>query len=98
MSATIVYLHGFNSGPASVKAQQLGRAIAALDPPSRPAYFVPQLHHRPAVAMRSVMTWIDMANIHAGNQGLTLVGSSLCGFYATFLAEHYGVKAVPINP
>jgi len=98
MPATIVYLHGFNSGPASVKAQQLGRAIATLDPRSRPAYFVPQLHHRPAVAMRSLMTWIDTANIHAGNKGLTFVGSSLGGFYATFPAEHYGAKAVLINP
>ena len=98
MSGTIVYLHGFNSGPASVKAQQLGRGIAALDPRSRPAYFVPPLHHRPAVAMRSLMTWIDTANIRAGNKGLTFVGSSLGGFYATFLAEHYGAKAVLINP
>ncbi len=98
MAVTIVYLHGFNSGPASVKAQQLGRGIAALDPPSRPAYFVPQLPHRPAVAMREMMTWIDTANNHAGNKGLTFVGSSLGGFYATFLAEHYGAKAVLINP
>src|SRR5438132_1638726 len=98
MAATIVYLHGFNSGPASVKAQQLGRGMAALDPRSRPAYFVPQLHHRPAVAMRETMAWIDMANSRAGNERLALVGSSLGGSYATFLAEHYGAKAVLINP
>jgi uncharacterized protein len=98
MPVTIVYLHGFNSGPASVKAQQLGRGIAALDPPSRPAYFVPQLHHRPAVAMREMMAWVDTENSHAGNNRLTFVGSSLGGFYATFLAEHYGAKAVLINP
>jgi predicted esterase YcpF (UPF0227 family) len=98
MSATIVYLHGFNSGPASAKAQQLGREIAALDPRSRPAYFVPQLHHRPAVAMREMMAWVDNAISYSGETRLTLVGSSLGGFYATFLAEHYGAKAVLINP
>lgn len=98
MSATIVYLHGFNSGSASAKAQQLGREIATLDPRSRPAYFVPQLHHRPVTAMREVMAWIDAANAHSGNDTLTFVGSSLGGFYATFLAERYGAKAVLINP
>jgi predicted esterase YcpF (UPF0227 family) len=98
MPATMVYLHGFNSGPASVKAQQLGRGIAALEPRSRPAYFVPQLHHRPAVAMREMMTWVENAISHSGETRLTLVGSSLGGFYATFLAEHYGAKAVLINP
>jgi predicted esterase YcpF (UPF0227 family) len=98
MAATIVYLHGFNSGPASAKAQQLGREIAALDPRSRPTYFVPQLHHRPAVAMREMMTWVENAISHSGESRLTLVGSSLGGFYATFLAERYGAKAVLINP
>ena len=98
MAATIVYLHGFNSGPASVKAQQLGRGIAALNPQSRPTYFVPQLHHRPAAAMRALMAWVDTAISHSGETRLTLVGSSLGGFYATFLAEHYGAKAVLINP
>jgi predicted esterase YcpF (UPF0227 family) len=84
MSTAIVYLHGFNSGPASVKAQQLARGIAALDPRSRPAYFVPQLHHRPALAMREVLAWVDAKNSHVGNKGLAFVGSSLGGFYATF--------------
>jgi predicted esterase YcpF (UPF0227 family) len=98
VSTTIVYLHGLNSGPASVKAQQLGRAISALDASSRPAYFVPQLHHRPADAMRAVMAWLDTTRGHSGNERPTLVGSSLGGFYATFLAERYGARAVVINP
>jgi predicted esterase YcpF (UPF0227 family) len=97
MAATIVYLHGFNSGPASIKAQQLGREIAKLDPPLRPDYFVPQLHHRPATAMRDMLAWIDAAHGDRGRR-LTFVGSSLGGFYATFLAERYGAKAVLINP
>jgi predicted esterase YcpF (UPF0227 family) len=98
MSATIVYLHGFNSGPASVKAQLLGHAIAALDAPSRPAYFVPQLHHRPAAAMREMTAWVDAAGGAFGGRSLTFVGSSLGGFYATYLAERYGAKAALINP
>ena len=92
--ATVVYLHGFNSAPQSVKGQILARAAAAL--PDPPRFHLPQLHHRPALAMRDVRAWIDR-EAPAGRE-LTLIGSSLGGFYATFLAEHYGARAVLINP
>ncbi len=94
MPATIVYLHGLNSDPASVKARALGAAIAALPVASRPAYTVPKLHHRPATAMRDVAAWIGARKPTA----LTFVGSSLGGFYATWLAERLDAKAVLINP
>jgi hypothetical protein len=90
----IAYLHGFNSGPASIKGQQLGNAIAALPEAARPGYFLPQLSHRPAEAMRMLCRWVGAA----GRDQLTFVGSSLGGFYATHLAEKYGAKAVLINP
>src|SRR5260370_25427690 len=48
--------------------------------------------------MREMIAWVDTANSFAGNNGLTFVGSSLGGFYATYLAEHYAAKAVLINP
>jgi predicted esterase YcpF (UPF0227 family) len=90
----IAYLHGFNSGPASIKGQQLGKAIATLPEAARPEYFLPQLSHRPAEAMRTACRWAE-----AGDRDhLTFGGSSLGGFYATHLAETYGAKAVLINP
>jgi predicted esterase YcpF (UPF0227 family) len=94
VTPSIAYLHGLSSSPASVKAQALGRAIATLPVDSRPEYFVPQLHHRPAEAMRSVSAWVQTRSPAL----LTLVGSSLGGFYATHLAERYGTRAVLINP
>jgi len=95
--ATLVYLHGFNSSPQSVKGRKLSAAAAALDDP--PRVHVPALHDRPALAMRDVRAWVD-ANVadHAARAALTFVGSSLGGFYATWLAEHYGARAVVINP
>ena len=87
-------MHGFNSGPTSIKGRQLGDAIAALPEAARPEYYLPQLAHRPAQAMRMVRRWAD-----AGDRDrLTFVGSSLGGFYATHLAEAYEAKAVLINP
>ncbi|MEP6942625.1 MAG: YqiA/YcfP family alpha/beta fold hydrolase [Betaproteobacteria bacterium] len=94
MPPTIVYLHGLNSSPQSVKARALAAAIAALAPAGRPMFSVPSLHPRPAQAMRDVVAWID-AN---ASLPLTLVGSSLGGFYATHLAERFGARAVLINP
>jgi uncharacterized protein len=91
---TIVYLHGLNSAPGSIKARALGAAIAALPEEERPEYFVPQLHHRPAEAVRAVEAWLDARNPAA----LAFVGSSLGGFYATHFAERRAARAIMINP
>jgi predicted esterase YcpF (UPF0227 family) len=91
---TLVYLHGFNSSAQSAKGQQLARAAAALAQP--PCLHLPSLPHRPALAIREVRAWIDAQSRDAN--GLTLVGSSLGGYYATWLAESYGARAVLINP
>lgn len=87
-------MHGFNSGPTSIKGRQLGDAIAAFPEAARPEYYLPQLSHRPAEALRTVCRWVDAGD----HDHLTFVGSSLGGFYATHLAETYGAKAVLINP
>ena len=90
----IVYLHGFRSSPASAKAGQLRTAVAALDVASQPALFVPELSHRPALAMA------EIDRIAAGRDPtrLCFVGSSLGGFYAIIAAERHGARAVLINP
>ena len=72
----------------------LARAAGALRHP--PRFHLPRLNHRPARAMRDVCAWIDREAPQG--HGLTLIGSSLGGFYATFLAERYGARAVVINP
>ena len=88
----IVYLHGFNSSPASKKAQQLGaymrrRGLGA-------DFDCPQLPHRPDEAIAVA----EAAIARAAGRLVTLVGSSLGGFYATWLAEKHGFNAVLINP
>lgn len=97
MHRKLIYLHGLNSSPSSVKARQLVARVAALPEAIRPSLEVPALHHRPSDAMRAVRALID----RLGPEGLTLIGSSLGGYYATHLAERYaaaGVRAVLINP
>ena len=93
----IAYLHGFNSSPASVKGQLLGRAIDALPPAARPEYFLPQLSPRPREAVAAVGRWIERT-APEGARRITLVGRSLGGFYATHLAERYRARAILINP
>ena len=92
---TIVYLHGFRSSPASIKATRLSECVAALPAATRPQLYVPALADRPAVAVAGVAAWVDA---HADRAALTFVGSSLGGYYATHLAERLGARAVLINP
>ena len=57
-------------------------------------YEVPELHHRPARAFDTVLATCAK---HRPEE-LTLVGSSLGGFYATIAAERLGCRAALLNP
>jgi predicted esterase YcpF (UPF0227 family) len=92
---TIVYLHGFRSSPASIKATQFRAAVDALPPAHRPQLRVPNLQLRPAAAIACVAEWLRHDH---DPDALAFVGSSLGGFYATRLAERYGARAVLVNP
>ena len=91
VTPAIVYLHGFCSSPDSWKARQLADALAARGLADR--LFCPQLSHVPDEAIAQVE-----AIIAEQRRPLTLVGSSLGGFYATALAERHDLRAVLINP
>jgi predicted esterase YcpF (UPF0227 family) len=94
----VAYLHGFRSSPQSAKAQCFARAIAALPARQRPRFHVPALPSDPDDAVAGVAAWIEREFGPDSADALTLVGSSLGGFYATHLAERFGVRAVLINP
>ena len=86
----VIYIHGFNSSPASSKAKLLKANLDAL---GRGVEFAaPALPHGPAQAA-ALLDALANRHPHAA-----LVGSSLGGFYATYLAEKYGLKAVLLNP
>jgi predicted esterase YcpF (UPF0227 family) len=87
----ILYLHGFRSGPASHKAQQLEARLAARGLGRR--FVCPQLPVEPRAAVA-----LCERLIAASDAAVTLVGSSLGGYYATFLAEKHDLKAVLVNP
>ena len=88
----ILYLHGFNSSPKSAKAQLLKRY---LEERGRGGDFIcPRLPHRPMLAVAAVEAEIARLS----EKKMTLVGSSLGGFYASWLAEKHALRAVLINP
>jgi len=93
----LIYLHGFRSSPMSRKAQLFVRRVAALPAAIRPALHVPDLGHEPGDAVAQVAAWIER-EVRDPAASLTLVGSSLGGFYATHLAERFGARAALINP
>ena len=89
---TLLYLHGFNSAPQSHKAQVLKRCLEERGLGHR--FVCPKLPHRPLEAIACAER--EIALRPAGT--VTLVGSSLGGFYATHLAEKRGLRAVLLNP
>jgi uncharacterized protein len=88
----LLYIHGFNSSPASFKANVLKDSFARAGRSSE--FLCPALPHRPAQAMALLEAMLPQHNLDT----VTLVGSSLGGFYGTYLTEKYGVRCVLLNP
>jgi uncharacterized protein len=88
----LLYIHGFNSSPASFKANVLKDALAPLGRSDE--FLCPALPHRPAKAMALLESILPQHN----RDQLTIVGSSLGGFYGTYLTEKYGMRCVLLNP
>ncbi|WP_018987984.1 YqiA/YcfP family alpha/beta fold hydrolase [Aromatoleum toluclasticum] len=92
----IIYLHGFRSAPASIKAQALQRHMRAkgLDE----EFWCGLLPPEPDAAIALVERRIARCRAERPEVPPTLVGSSLGGYYATHLAEKHDLKAVLVNP
>jgi predicted esterase YcpF (UPF0227 family) len=86
----LLYLHGFTSGPQSHKAQALGARMRERGLGDR--FLCPQLPASPRSAIALATDLITRRGV------TTVVGSSLGGYYSTWLAETFDLKAVLVNP
>lgn len=94
ISPLLIYIHGFKSSPLSLKATETEAYLRshglALE------YRVPQLSDRPEKSVAQLDRIV--AGAVAEGRKVGLIGSSLGGFHATWLAERYPVRAVLVNP
>jgi hypothetical protein len=88
----LIYIHGFLSSPLSFKAQQAQQWLAQEHPQIR--YFCPHLTPYPQQTRETLEQLVESLL----PEPVYLMGSSLGGFWATWLAEKYNLRAVLINP
>jgi uncharacterized protein len=88
----LLYLHGFRSSPQSAKARQMAAYVAQHHPGV--TFSCPQLPPSPRAAMDLVAQGIAQWP----GAGMGVVGSSLGGFYASWVAQHKGCRSVLLNP
>ncbi|MFT5635225.1 MAG: putative esterase YcpF (UPF0227 family) [Cognaticolwellia sp.] len=88
----ILYIHGFNSSPLSIKAELTRKFFAKNHPEIN--FHCPQLVFSPNAAIKQLEDIIALEP----NATWLLMGSSLGGYFSTYLAEKYQTKAVLINP
>lgn len=94
----ILYLHGFRSSPKSFKATLMAQALQARGLQSR--WVCPQLPASPARAIAMCNRLIKQARDRGldPETELVVIGSSLGGYYANWLAEQWRCRAVVLNP
>ena len=72
-----------------------GEAVKAMSTADNPIeWYCPQLLASPMQSMDMVTEHIERSKADR----IVVIGSSLGGFYANYLAEKYGCKAVALNP
>jgi len=89
----ILYLHGFNSSPQSHKAQLISQYMQQRQCAEQ--LLCPQI---PAIPEQARLFLEQLVEQTLENHQLNFIGSSLGGYYATYLAEKYSGKVTLINP
>ena len=87
----IFYLHGFRSSPDSLKARQLKAALEDRGLEDR--WWCEPLPLSPLEAIQLIESELQKSSSRP-----LLVGSSLGGYYATYLSERHGAPAILVNP
>ncbi|PUE61647.1 esterase [Limnohabitans sp. 2KL-17] len=88
----LLYLHGFRSSPNSAKAQKMAWIVQADHPGV--TWWCPQLHASPRQAIDALLAGVSAWP----RERMAIMGSSLGGFYAAWLAQQLGCPAVLLNP
>jgi predicted esterase YcpF (UPF0227 family) len=88
----ILYLHGFRSSPNSFKARVMAERLAALGRSAE--WCCPML----PVSPLDTVALVEERVAAAKPAQVTVIGSSLGGYFATHLAEKHGWRAVLLNP
>ncbi len=89
----LLYIHGFNSSPLSMKANLMREYCAQHRPDIK--VIVPQL---PCFPEQTAQLLLDIVEQYKDDYNIGLVGSSLGGYMSTWLNAKYGFKAVVVNP
>jgi predicted esterase YcpF (UPF0227 family) len=90
--AYLLYLHGFLSSPQSKKAQETVEFCENFN--DRLEIYLPLMGSGPAETIKQLENLIQSLE----SKELILMGSSLGGYYATYLSEKYNCPAALINP
>jgi predicted esterase YcpF (UPF0227 family) len=88
----LIYIHGFNSSALSLKAGLVRKRMVELGRGNE--FFCPELPDRP----RNAVALLDDLVRDSTAASPALIGSSLGGYYATWLAERHHLRAVLVNP
>ncbi len=88
----LLYLHGFRSSPASAKARLVAQRVREAH--GGVTFWCPQLPPSP----RQAMQWVMQGIADWPRARMAVIGSSLGGYYATWVAEQTGCCAALLNP
>lgn len=88
----LLYLHGFNSSENAQKAHLLKDYCQQLN--LADCLIIPRLDWQPAKAIKQLEEIIEPRLA----SGISLIGSSLGGFYANYLAHKYEINSIVLNP
>ena len=84
----ILFIHGFSSHGYGGKAKALREYYAK----KHKAFLAPSLSYVPELAMQTLEELVQVCD------NVKLIGSSLGGYYAMYLAQKYDLKVALINP